>query len=181
MNNSRRHILICGRKRSGKTTMVSNLMKIIDRPIAGFRTAILTRDEEGIGGVYMFPADAEPAVSPSGYVGDVRRKVLNVNYDVFDKLGVELIQAPSTGVIIMDEIGYMEIGSDRFCSEVIEAFDRNIPILATIKSVDMDYEYLNMLRNHPNVNLLMLTEENREEVYARAEAIVRKWNEEVAE
>ena len=169
------HIVIEGKKGAGKTTLIDRLINETSRRICGYRTKILETDAEGYRHVYIYPADkADTAAAQE--VGIVRRKVISVNDEVFESLGVKLLSDVSDdGVIIMDEIGYMETGAEHFCRKVIETFDGDIPVIAAIKDTEKEYRYLQLIKDHPKVYLLSLNVDNREEVYQEARRIMGTW------
>ena len=78
-------------------------------------------------------------------------------------------------MIVMDEIGYMEDEAEDFCAAVREAFDGDIPVLASIKRTEHASRHIDTILHHPRTNVFMLTESNREEVYAKVSEIVREW------
>jgi len=53
-----------------------------------------------------------------------------------------------------------------FLQAVFKALDGNIPVLASVRYTDNPIDYLERIKHHPRVNLYMLTEENRDTVYA---------------
>jgi nucleoside-triphosphatase THEP1 len=131
--------VIEGKKGAGKTTLIERLINATDRRICGYRTRILKTDVEGYRHVYMYPADKTDSTVPQE-VGITRRKVISVNDQVFDGLGVKLLSDVSgDGVIVMDEICYMETGAEHFCRKVIETFDGDIPVIAAIKVSEKEY------------------------------------------
>ena len=171
----RLHIVIEGKKGAGKTTLIDRLINETDRRICGYRTRILETDAEGYRHVYMYPADKTDSTVPQE-VGITRRKVISVNDQVFDDLGVKLLSDVSgDGLIVMDEIGYMETDAEHFCRKVIETFDGDIPVIAAIKVSEKEYRYLQLIKDHPKIYLLRLNEDNREEVYEEACRIMETW------
>lgn len=172
-----KHILICGDKGAGKTTLIKRVMAETSLPVFGYRTAVGSIDDDGIKSIHMYPvADSD---SKGTIIGHTNNRVLDVRYETFDDLGVSLISEDvDDGILIMDEIGHMEIGSDHFCNEVLRAFDGDDYILASIKSRDQGYKYLRAIKNHPSVKLFEITEGNRETVYADVKEIVRSWESE---
>ncbi len=166
LRTDRIHIVIEGKKRAGKSTLIDRILKEMKRKICGYRTAVLKTDEEGYRYVYMYPASERAEITDENLTGITRRKVISVNEHVFETLGVKLLSdIPEDGLIVMDEIGYMEAGCENFRAKVKELFDGNIPVLAAIKDPFREDPYLDMIRNHPKVLLFRLNEENREETY----------------
>lgn len=172
-----RHILICGRPGSGKTTLISRIVSETKLPVCGYKTAVASIDDKGVKTIRMYPVRTKANRRTEGaVVGHTQNKVIDVDHDTFDDLGVRLInERNDNGVLIMDEIGYMEIGSERFCREVIKAFDDRSNIIAAIKAEDHGYKYLKLIKNHPDAALIELTEDNRQEVYMAVKEIVRGW------
>jgi nucleoside-triphosphatase THEP1 len=78
-------------------------------------------------------------------------------------------------MIVMDEIGYMEDEADDFCAAVREAFDGDIPVLASIKRTEHASRHIDTILHHPKATVFMLTESNREEVYAKVREMVKEW------
>ncbi|MBQ6489411.1 MAG: NTP transferase domain-containing protein [Solobacterium sp.] len=171
----RLHIVIEGKKGAGKTTLIDRLISETDRRICGYRTKILKTDAEGYRHVYMYPADKSDTTAAQE-IGITRRRIISVNDEVFEDLGVKLLSdVCDDGVIVMDEIGYMETGAECFCRKVIETFDRDIPVIAAIKDTEKEYRYLQLIKEHPKIQLLRLNEDNREEVYQTARRIMETW------
>ena len=177
-----RHILICGKRQVGKTTLVNRVIEAIDRPFYGFRTKASAPDENGVKHVYMYPVrknvspDDPGEITPENHIGDSGGRILRVNTEVFDRLGVSLIRnADIDGILIMDELGFMEENAKDFCSAVLEALDSDIPVLATVKYTDRNCSFLDAVRNHPRAELLMIDEENRDELFRYVRDIIRTW------
>ena len=100
-----------------------------------------------------------------------------MNLEVFEELGVKLLnEAKPDGVIVMDEIGFMEIRAERFCDAVLRALEGDIPVLATVKDTELGSEFLDKVRKHPKAEVYMLTPDNREEVLAEVLPKIRAWN-----
>ena len=175
----KKHIVLCGQRQVGKTTMTQRLMREILVPVYGFRTKIMSVDEDGTHHIYMYPAGSGDGVmEESNHIGDCRMTDRTVNLRVFEDLGVRLLrEAKTDGVIIMDELGFMEAGAKNFCEEVLQAFDGETPILAAVKDTRHAAEFLGRIRNHKNAELFMLTRENYGEVLEQVLPIVRSWNE----
>ena len=178
----RRHILICGKRQVGKTTLVNKVIETIERPIYGFRTKASVSDENGVRHVYMYPAgksialDDSENMTPENHIGDTSGKVLSVNTEVFDLMGVSLIRsANKNGILVMDELGFMEKNAKGFCEAVLAALDSDIPILAVVKDTDKNCRFLEAVRKHPRTETLMINEENRDELFRCVRDIISTW------
>ncbi len=177
-----RHILICGKRQVGKSMLINRILDDTDRPVYGFLTKASEPDESGVRHVYMYPAGSSgitgdpEKTTPDNHIGDTCGKILSVNTEVFDRLGVSLIRkADKDGMLIMDELGFMEEDANDFRSAVLTAFDNDIPILAAVKDTDKDCCFLEAVKNHPNAELLMIEKENRDELFRYVRDRTRRW------
>ena len=115
----RKHILICGDVGVGKSTLIARLLKQSPRPRYGFITKKLEPDADGFHPIYIHPAGAKERVfSRENCIGTCDRRIHNINLNVFDTLGVSYLQAEPDGVILMDELGFMESQAEAFTRAV---------------------------------------------------------------
>ena len=174
----RKHILITGERGIGKSTLLRALLKSNTRPLAGFYTKRLDPDETGFHPIYIHPAAAMKEIcSEENLIGTCNSKIHHVNSEVFETLGCAYLQASTGQLIVMDELGFMEAKSERFCSAVKAALDGDIPVIAILKN-RTDIPFLMELRAHPNAEVYTLTEENRDAVRRQLEAVLTSWNRE---
>lgn len=171
-----KHIIICGARGVGKSTLIEKLLSHCTLPIYGYFTRSTPRREDGSHSIYIYPAGSkERPRSEKNHVGDCNQKHPNVNPEVFATLGCEYLKSKPDGIIAMDEIGFMEKNISAFCSKVLQCLDGNTPVLATIKD-KYDVDYLNQIRAHPNVQVYTITPENRDTLYQELLPILLKWN-----
>lgn len=173
----RKHILICGKRQSGKTTLINRIISESCLPVYGYRTQMERSREDGCCHVYMYPAGRmDGPRSRENEVGITGGNVKRVNSDVFNGLGCALLEAArDDGMIVMDEIGYMEDRAERFCRAVAAAFDGDIPVLASIKDTDHRSAHIQRILEHPKAQIFRLNPENREEIYEEIRSIVKTW------
>lgn len=170
----KKHIVIAGERQVGKTTLIRKLIEDCDVPIYGFETRCTDYGPDGYHGIYMYAAGStDDTQTEENHVGDCNRRDRRINLDVFDSLGVSLLEAKPDGIIVMDELGFMEEGSKYFCDRILELLDGDIPVIAAAKCKHFG-GFLDKVRNHENVMLYTLTEENRNEVYAELKAVVEE-------
>lgn len=173
----KRHILICGERCVGKSTMIEKLINEIDKPVYGFFTRMYEPNEKGFYPIYMFsPTDTVREKTDKNYVADCNGHQRSVNVAVFDDLGLELLKKQE-GILVMDELGFMETGSPAFCESVLNHLDGDDHVIATVKA-RFDVDFLDKVRNHPKALVCEITPENRDEVYEQLLPIVRSWNRE---
>lgn len=172
----RKHILICGEVNAGKSTLISNLLKATNRPLYGFITKRLEADETGFHPIYIHPAAvSERSHADRNLIGTCDTKVHNVSIETFNTLGVDYLKAEPDGLIVMDELGFMEAGAEQFVNAVFSALDGDVPVIAAVKA-RYDIEFLNRVRAHKNAKLFNITTENRETLYREILPIVLSWN-----
>ena len=164
----KRHILIVGERHVGKSTLIRRLLENTDRPVCGFITKSLPADEAGFHPIYIHPAAQaveDRVYTPENLIGTCDTRIHNINRAAFDTYGVQyLTDLPKDGIVIMDELGFMEVSSEAFTAKVLEVLDGDIPVLAAVKT-RTDIDFLNTVRAHPNAHVFTATNENWDELF----------------
>jgi len=87
-----------------------------------------------------------------------------VNINALEKIGVPAIEKAiideDINIIIIDEIGKMEMLSERFCEMVIEAMDSDKPIMVTLHKKSRS-PLLQDVRRRDDIRILEVTPVNR--------------------
>ena len=167
---AKRHILICGERGAGKSTLIERLLQATARPRFGFYTKMEPAGPDGFRPVYIHPAGQPPAervYGPGNCVGVCDSRTHRPDPKVFDTLGVRYIEAAQPGgILIMDELGFFEAQAEGFTAAVLDALAGDIPVIAAVKS-RRDIPFLNAVRAAPLAEIFFLTQENREALYQR--------------
>jgi len=97
-----------------------------------------------------------------------------VDVDAFERVGVAALRRAiaHNEIVVIDEIGKMELFSSQFKSEVIRAVDSGKPVIAT--AMADAHPWVAALKMLPNVKVVEVTLKNREMLAGR----VLKWVEE---
>ena len=157
------NIIICGDIQVGKSTLVNALIDKIQKPVSGFITKSLNGNGRGYHEIYMYPP-----LNPSDcrLLAVCEGEKVEVNSNVFDTFGCELLSMISPGdIVVMDEIGFMEEKSVKFKNKVLEILSGNIPVIAAVKSGHEDSEFLNSVKYNKNSSLYFITKENRDNLF----------------
>jgi len=97
---------------------------------------------------------------------DSKEKVgkYGVNVVALEKVGIPAIEKaitdPEIKIIVIDEIGKMEMMSERFCEVVIEAMDSDKPIIVTLHKKSRS-PLLQDVRRRDDIRILEVTPVNR--------------------
>jgi nucleoside-triphosphatase len=94
-----------------------------------------------------------------------------VDVEALERVGLEAVRrALETGrVVVIDEIGKMEMASPAFCEIVARALDSPSPVLATIHA--HPHPFTDAIKRRPDVRLFELTPANRD----GAEGVIWNW------
>ena len=110
---------------------------------------------------------------------DLKDKVgtYGVNISVLEKIGIPAVENAisdeNINVIIIDEIGKMEMLSERFCEVVIEALDSGKPIMVTLHKKSRT-PLLQDVRRRDDIRILEVTPVNRNLLPYKIEKIMRE-------
>jgi nucleoside-triphosphatase len=165
-----------GARGVGKSTVIRGLTdRLAARgvEIGGFKTVAGPVSPLGRDAVYLLPyrerADDPAALSEACIVATRDRRAMRYESyaAVFDARGAELLRrAPRCGLIVMDELGFMEAEAHVFQEAVLSLLDGETPVLGVVKPPDAPAKvaFLEAVRGRRNMRLFTLTRENREEM-----------------
>jgi nucleoside-triphosphatase len=159
-----RKLLLTGRPGCGKTTLIKHVVKDLALPAGGFYTEEIR--EAGIRvGFKLVTLDGEEAVFAHVNLktGEGLGKY-GLNLSMLEAVGVKAIReaARSQQLVVIDEIGPMELRSAIFCDAVSEALDSNVPILATI--VARPLRFTDAIKKRRDITVVEVRLDNREQL-----------------
>lgn len=100
-----------------------------------------------------------------------------VDLSILEKIGVSAIEKAiaddDVDIIIIDEIGKMEMLSERFCEVVIEALDSDKPIMVTLHKKSRT-PLLQDVRRRDDIRILEVTPVNRNLLPYKLEKIMKE-------
>jgi nucleoside-triphosphatase THEP1 len=165
-----KRILLTGRAGCGKTTLIQRVVRDLALPAGGFYTKEIR--ERGVRvGFKLITLEAKEAV-----FADVNFKTS----ERVGKYGLDLAKLETVGVaavreavrtrklVVIDEIGPMELRSAIFRDVITETFETKVPILATITA--RPFPFTNAIKKRPDVRLIDVRPSNREQLVTELSA-----------
>ena len=159
-------ILLTGRPGIGKTTVIKKVVSLLGDGADGFFTREMRTGGSRTGfeiitldGQRAYLASKGPKIT---FASGVPFGSYWVNLDGIDSVAVPaLLQALDEGkVIVVDEIGPMEIRSRRFCETIMRVLDSNAPVVGTV--VKRPNDFADRVKAHRRVTVTSVTLENRD-------------------
>ncbi len=159
---TKKNLLLTGPPRIGKTTVIRAVVGELEVDVGGFYTAEVRRDGERIGFDIVDMRGGSSILARVGFESPYIVGKYGINREGLERVGVRALERAITRsrLIIMDEIGRMELCSESFRNSVIRALDSPIPVLGTIQ--DRSNAFLDAVRARDDVEIVRLTEGNRD-------------------
>lgn len=135
------HLLITGRPGVGKTTLLKEIISVLLKKklrLDGFYTEEIRKNQKRVGFRIMnIQGQEEGMLSHSGLTSRYRIGKYRVDVDKMDEIVEKIkrsIKSEKIDVVIIDEIGPMELYSENFKGFIINMLKRNAPVvIGTIK------------------------------------------------
>jgi nucleoside-triphosphatase len=168
-------ILITGKPGCGKSTMVKRIVERLNKSAGGFLTQEIRK--KGIREGFQI---VDISSGKKGILAHVKQDMgpkigkYKVNIDDLEEIGVGALEdaLKEKEFIVIDEIGPMELKSEKFVNKVREVFESDKCVIATIHFRSA-HPLVQEIKNK-DVNMYVINEQNREEMLKN---ILRKINE----
>lgn len=172
-------IIITGPPKSGKSTLISRLISYYsqkDIKIEGFITPEVIDKNKRIG-FDAIDINSKNKV-PLARIGDYKTRYTLGRYHVFIKefehfiVKLERIEEQDINLIIIDEIGKMELLSRKFQKLIRKLFNLKVPLIATIGQ-RLQHPLKQYILMIPNIEVINLNHRNQEAMFQKIIALVK--------
>lgn len=162
MMSAAKNILLTGKPGIGKTTVIKSSVGGIRADAGGFYTQETRIGKVRSGFEIVTLSGTKRLMASKGYKSQYRVGSYGVDIETVDSLasGAIMDAIDSKSVIVIDEIGRMELYSDKFRSAVLRALDSNKPVIGTI--MEKSNPFADAIKERNDVELIRVTETNRE-------------------
>ena len=165
---------LTGAVQTGKSTAIRRFLCANSAISAGGFLTVSIPTDAGFDVFIVPPVWTPDDLTPDALVGR-RGGIYEKHPESFNGRGCALLAKGECGVLLMDELGRMELDAHAFRAAVLAAVNSGTPVLGVIKPEHN--AFLDEVRAQSGVELFQLTKENREEApaaiaawYARAAA-----------
>jgi nucleoside-triphosphatase len=157
-------ILLEGRPGSGKTTVVARLADLLREagvPLGGFVTHEVREQGRRVGFEIATLDGRRATLAHASFRGPPRVGKYGVDLEAFERLALPAVSRLSPdAVVLVDELGKMELASDSFREEVSALFDAPNTVVATVHV--FRHPFSDALKRRPDVERIRVTSGSRD-------------------
>ena len=165
VSNVKKACLLTGEPGCGKTTIIKDVLSRVDKSAGGFYTEEI-RNQGIRHGFRIVTLDGKQAVlSHVNIKGRYRVGKYGVNIDSMEKMACPAVEEAIRycDIVVVDEIGKMELFSTSFKEVLNEALKSGKKILGTIMLAS--HPWADGMKQREDVEVIQVTRSNRDEVF----------------
>jgi len=166
-----KNLFIAGTPGVGKTTLLRETTLARRERIGGFYTDHLLSGRVRKGFIIRTFDGQDRILAQKGLKSPHQLGKYGVDLNALENVGVPALRLAlmSKDVIVIDEIGAMEMMSERFREVLLECLNSTKPVLATIRAAAQPFS--DEVKKLADTKTIQLTKSN----YAQTKQLVRKW------
>lgn len=175
-------ILLTAQPRTGKSTAIKKIVNMLGKDnCGGFYTEEIREDGERVGFRICTLSGRTGILSHINIESDYRISRYGVDLETFERLCVSELESAikdnNKKYIVIDEIGPMQLFSEKYKELLIRLLNCDKPIIGT---VFMNfYEWLDDFKKQENVNLIEITFDNRDSLPIQLVELLTKGEEQI--
>jgi nucleoside-triphosphatase len=164
--------LLSGVPGCGKTTAIRKIIDRLPHRAGGFYTQEIREGGRRKGFMILTLDGKHGVLAHVSIRGQLRIGKYGVNLTALDSIGVNAIQRALTDadLVVIDEIGPMELLSRKFREIVWQVLDSEVLVVASI--VKRSSAFTDAIKARPDVTVLEITRENREDVVEKILSLI---------
>lgn len=157
-------VLLTGRPGCGKTTLIKRVVTELAMPTGGFYTEEIRLRGQRIGFKIITLEGEEAVLAHVDFNTKQRVGKYGLDLHALESIGTKAIclAVRARQLVVIDEIGPMEIRSDMFCDVVNEALDSGEAILGTITA--RSFPFTNAIKKRHDLSLIEVHPKNRDQL-----------------
>ncbi len=156
--------LLEGRPGVGKTTVARRLTALLqeqDVAVTGFTTAEIRRDRRREGFAVETMSGERGVLAHVEFPGPPRVGRYGVDLAEFERIVLPMFdEVPGSGVVVIDELGKMELASGPFRAAVSRLFEEEVSLVATVHVFKDDFT--DGLKRRRDVEVVKVSASNRD-------------------
>ena len=165
-------LLLEGRPGIGKTTVARRLLALLRDagiPTGGFVTDEIRRGGHREGFAVQTVAGQRGVLAHVELPGPPRVGRYGVDLPAFERVALPAMAAPQpVGVVVVDELGKMELASAAFRDAMSDLLDRDVAVVATVHV--HRHPFTDALKRRPDLRVIRVTERSRDALPERLAA-----------
>lgn len=155
------NILITGMPKSGKSTLLGKIIQKFENRV-GFITNEVRKDGERIGFEIVTNAGEKSMLANIEFKTDLKVSKYFVDIENLDLMISKVENFNQNDILFLDEIGQMELFSEKFKVLVEKYLDSTNICVATLSKIYSD-KFIEDIKKRKDILLIEITEENRYE------------------
>jgi nucleoside-triphosphatase len=157
-------LLLEGRPGIGKTTVTRRLLQLLREagvPVGGFTTGELRTSGRREGFVVEAVSGAREVLAHVDLPGPPRVGRYGVDLAALERVALPALgDSGPGGVVVVDELGKMELASAAFRAAVVDLLGRDVAVVATVHQTRD--RFTDALRRRPDIRVVRVTQATRD-------------------
>ncbi len=166
-----KNLFITGKPASGKTTLIKEACLSVMDKLGGFYTEEIKEGNTRLGFMLKTFDGRQGILAKKGMKSPHKLNKYGIDIDVLEKIGADALikAARDKELIVIDEIGSMEIVSDNFRKALLECFGSSKKVLASVRYNAQPFT--DEIKKMKDTSVIVLTREN----YPGVKKQVKDW------
>ncbi|MGG0188470.1 NTPase [Bacillus rhizoplanae] len=160
------HFFLTGKPRVGKTTVLKKIINEIGiENFGGFYTEEIVENSNRTGFKIISLDGEESVIADINSNSDIRVGRYGVNVSEFESIAIQSIQNNARKIIVIDEIGPMQIASPKFLSTINQFMKSSQTVLGTIYYAS--HPKIDKFKSNSGMKIYNLTQKNHNEILTK--------------